>query len=321
VELVRALEEATSAGPSHVTIGAFDGVHRGHRHLVGSMVEAARAAGRVAVAITFDPHPGTVLGRRPVAVLSTIEQRAALLAEIGLDLMAVLQFTPAVAGTSAERFATTLCRQLRMAELWVGPDFALGHRREGNVAFLRKIGQRLAFSIRVVEPLHWQGKAISSTRIRDALTVGDIAEANGCLGRPYRLSGTVINGRDRGHRLGFPTANIEPPLGRLIPVNGVYVCWANTQCDGVWPAVVNVGVCPTVVQNHLTLAAHLLDYEGDLGGQHLSLDFVARLRDEVAFLSLDALARQIRKDIVQARRVLSSSPGQSNVSGLPHSGK
>jgi len=306
VRLVHALEEAGLSNPSHVTIGAFDGIHRGHQHLIGSMAEAAHGAGRRAVVMTFDPHPGALLGRSPLPALSTIEERAALLEGIGVDLLVVIHFTPAVAGIPATRFVADLCRHLRMAELWAGPDFALGHRREGDVPFLRRLGKRMGFTVRVVEPLHWQGEVVSSTRIRAALTAGDVEEANGCLGRPYHLAGRVVHGRGLGRTLGVPTANLEPPQGRLIPANGVYACLARTERDGVWPAVVNVGVRPTIAADHLTVEAHLLDFDGDLYDQWLGLDFVARLRDEKTFPSLNALVAQIREDIVRAREVLGS---------------
>ena len=306
METVHALEQAHLAQPSHLTIGSFDGVHRGHCHLIGTMTQEAHAAGRVAVAVTFDPHPGALLGRRPQTTLSTIEERASLLAELGVDLLVVLPFTPAVAGTPAVRFVTGLCQHLRMAELWAGPDFALGHRRMGDVPRLRRLGQRMGFEVRVVEPLQWMGSAVSSTRIRAALTSGEIDEANGCLGRPYRLSGVVVRGRGLGRTMGIPTANLEPPPGRLIPANGVYAGLAHTERDGDWPAVVNVGVRPTISADRLTVEAHLLDFEGDLYDQRLAVDFVARLRDEEVFPSLNALVEQIRTDIARAQAALSA---------------
>lgn len=311
VQVVHSLEEAAVSIPTHVTIGAFDGVHLGHRRLIGSMTEAAHASGRAAVVVTFDPHPGAVLGRRPVAALSTIDERAALLEEIGVDVLVVLGFTPAVAGTPASRFAANLCRCLHMAELWAGPDFALGHRREGDVPYLRAVGERLGFTVRVVEPAQWRGQVVSSTRIRAALTAGDIEEANGCLGRPYRLAGLVVHGRGLGRTLGFPTANIEPPPGRLIPANGVYACIAHTQQGEHFLAVTNVGVRPTFAANSLTVEAHLLDFNGDLYDQQLGLDFIAWLRDEETFPSLNALVSQLGADVSRAREVLSCvcSPG------------
>ncbi len=298
------LETLNLSTPSHVTIGAFDGVHRGHQQLIGAMVAAAHEAGRAAIALTFDPHPGALLGRSPVAALTTPEERAALIAALGVDILVILRFTPAVAGTPATRFVRMLCRHLRMVELWVGPDFALGHRREGNVPFLQQFGQQEGFTVRVVEPLRWRGEIVSSTRIRAALTAGDIEEANGCLGRPYRLAGQVTQGRGLGRRIGIPTANLEPPPGRLIPANGVYAGYAHTENAGTHPAVINVGVRPTIAPDHLTVEAHLLDFDGDLYGQSLALDFVARLRDEETFPSLNALAEQIRQDIARAREML-----------------
>lgn len=306
MEVIRALDEVCLSHPSQVTIGAFDGVHRGHRHLIGKMVVAAHKKDQAAVTLTFDPHPGAVLGRRPVAVLSSIEERAELLSEIGVDFLVVLNFNAAVAGMSAERFVLRLMRDLRMVDLWAGPDFALGHRREGDVYSLQRLGTEVGFQVHVIEPLRWRGEVVSSTRIREALTAGDLEEANGCLGRPYRLVGSVVPGRGVGHSLGVPTANLDLPEGRLVPANGVYACWVHTEHEGTRPAVVNVGVRPTIATGELTIEAHLLDFEGDLYGQRLRLDFVARLRDEAVFHSLNALVEQIERDIERTRRVLIS---------------
>lgn len=304
MEIVHDLESLNFPRPSHVTIGAFDGVHRGHQHLIGTMARAAHEAGRAAVALTFDPHPGALLGRSPVAALTTLEEQGALIAELSVDVLVILRFTPAMAGTPATRFVTLLCRHLCMAELWVGPDFALGHRREGNIPFLQQLGEQMGFTVRVVEPLRWRGEIVSSSRIRAALTAGGIEEANGCLGRPYRLIGQVIPGRRLGRRIGIPTANLEPPKGCLIPANGVYAGYAHTRNAGTRPAVINVGVRPTIAPDHLVVEAHLLDFDGDLYGQTLALDFVARLRDEEIFPSLNALAAQIQRDIERAREIL-----------------
>ena len=306
MQIIHVLHEANPSTPTHITIGSFDGVHRGHQHLLVSMVESAHHEGRAAAAVTFDPHPGALLGRSPVATLSTPQERAALLADLGVDLLAVLRFSSAMAGTSAARFVMALRRHLGMVELWAGPDFAMGHRREGDVPYLERLGEREGFAVRLVEPLWWQGQAISSTRIRAALTVGGIEEANGCLGRPYRLAGVVMRGRGLGHTLGVPTANLEPPRGRLIPANGVYACLAQTEEAEGCSAVVNVGVRPTIAADRLTVEAHLLDFEGDLYGRPLALDFVARLRDEQIFPSLNALVLQMQEDIADARRVLAS---------------
>jgi len=307
---MRIIHDLQEAGlrSSHVAVGAFDGIHKGHQQLIGSMARTAHQAERTAVVVTFDPHPGILLGRSPVAALSTIEERAVLLTELGVDLLAVLRFTPAIAGMSAQRFVAELRRHLGLVELWAGPDFALGHRREGDIGFLRRLGEQEGFAVRVMEPLYLDGRVVSSTRIRAALTAGDVQEAHDCLGRPYRLAGLVVHGQELGRRLGIPTANLEPPPGRLIPANGVYACRARTERDGVWAAVVNVGVRPTIAAGKLTVEAHLIDFDGDLYDQELGLDFVARLRDEVVFPSLNALVTQVHQDMRQARQVLAQTP-------------
>jgi riboflavin kinase / FMN adenylyltransferase len=309
-ELTDALAQASllpplQAGPkSCVTVGVLDGVHRGHQRLVTEMTEAAHATGDVAIALAFDPHPATALGYRPPPLLTTLEERAELLATLGLDVLIVLPFTRALARTPAADFVEALLRHLHLAELWGGPDFALGCRREGKVPFLRRLGAQWGFAVRVVEPLMWRGAPVSSSRVRDALQVGDIAQATGCLGRPYRLTGTVVHGDGRGGRLGVPTANLSLPPERLVPVDGIYACLAHTERLGTHPAAVNVGTRPTFDAHAETVEAHLIDFGSDLYGQTLALDFVARLRDEVAFPDVDALMAQMQKDIAQVRNIL-----------------
>jgi riboflavin kinase/FMN adenylyltransferase len=198
-------------------------------------------------------------------------------------------------------------RHLRLVELWGGPDFALGHRREGKVPFLQRLGAKRGFTVRVVEPLMWQSALISSSRVRDALRTGDIAQATGCLGRPYRLAGTVVHGDGRGGCLGVPTANLAPPPERLIPASGIYACLAHTERMGTHMAAVNIGTRPTFDGHDVTVEAHLLDFGADLYGQMLALDLVARLRDEVVFSNVDALMAQMQKDIAQVRGILSDA--------------
>jgi riboflavin kinase/FMN adenylyltransferase len=306
-EFARVLAQAHPTARSYVTVGVFDGVHRGHQQLVTSMVEAAHSTHNVAVAINFDPHPATALGYEPPPLLTTAEERAGLLAALGLDVLVVLPFTLATAHTPATAFVEAMMRDLHLAELWGGPDFALGYRREGDVPFLRRLGAECGFTVHIVAPLVWEGKVVSSSRVRAALRAGDIPQATGCLGRPYRLADTVVRGDGRGHDIGVPTANISPPPGRLIPSGGIYACLAHTEHLGMHPAVVNIGTRPTFARNGLVIEAHLLDFHGDLYGQVLALDFIARLRDERAFPTPDALVEQIHEDIVQARAILGSS--------------
>jgi riboflavin kinase/FMN adenylyltransferase len=302
--LAGTLAQASVQGGGYVTIGVFDGVHRGHQQLVTRMVDAAHAAGGTAVIVTFDPHPATALGRKPPPLLTTVAERAALLDALGLDVLVVLPFTPDLARTCAVDFIAALVRYLRLAELWGGPDFALGARREGDIPFLQRLSAEWGFAVRVVEPLMWEGALVNSSRVRAALEAGDLVQATGCLGRPYRLAGTVVHGRSVGRSLGIPTANIAPPPERFIPATGIYACLAHTERLGTHPAVINVGTRPTFAEHALVVEAHLLDFAADLYGQMLALDFIARLRDELAFPSVDALVEQIHKDIAEARSIL-----------------
>lgn len=297
---------------AYVTIGVFDGVHRGHQQLITEMVGAARSTGSVAVVLTFDPHPALALGHEPPPLLTTLEERIQLLAALGLDVLVVFPFTPAAVRTSASDFSDTLVQHLRLAELWAGRDFALGYQRQGDIAFLRRLGRERGFIVHAIESLEWQGALVSSSRVRAALEAGDIPHATGCLGRPYRLTGTVVHGGGRGHSIGVPTANISPPPERLIPASGIYACVAHSERQGKRAAVTNVGTRPTFDGGALTVEAHLLGFDADLHGQSLSLDFIARLRDERAFPTVAALVEQIEKDIARARGVL----GDGLVDGL-----
>ena len=267
-----------------MTIGVFDGIHRGHQQLITRMVKAAHSTTGVAVALTFDPHPATVLGHEPLPLLTTVEERAELLAALGLDVMVVLHFTPTTAHTPATAFVEALIHHLRLTELWAGPDFTLGHRREGDIPFLRRLGAERGFTVHVVEPLVWEGTLVSSSRVRAALKTGDVPQATGCLGRPYRLAGVVaplpLQG---GERRGWEGTNVSLPPERLIPTSGVYACLAHTERLGIHPAVVSIGTRPIFGGHTPVVEAHLLDFDGDLCDQVLALDFIARLRDERAF--------------------------------------
>jgi riboflavin kinase/FMN adenylyltransferase len=284
----------------------FDGVHRGHQQLINRMVDAAHSTQKAAIAINFDPHPAITLGYEPPPLLTTVEERAELLASLGLDVLAVLPFSLAVARTSATDFVEMLTTHLHLAGLWGGPDFALGHAREGDVPFLQRLGDRQGFAIHIVEPLVWEGDMVSSSRVRTALDSGDVRQAMGCLGRPYRLTNVVVHGDGRGRLIGVPTANLSPPPERLVPAGGIYACLAHTAHRGVHSAVVNIGTRPTFARNGLVVEAHLLDFDENLYSQVLALDFIARLRDEQAFPNPSALVGQIRDDIAQARSILAS---------------
>lgn len=302
------VREVRATSRSHVTIGVFDGVHLGHQRIIRGLVAAAHTAGNAAVAITFDPHPAAVLSDSPPLLLTTVGERIELMADLGLDTLVVLPFTEEVVQTPAAEFLQGVVHEVHLAELWVGPDFTLGHERQGDVEFLRQLGSQCGFKVQVVEPVKWGGEVVHSSRVRDALQRGSIEEANGCLGRPYRLSGVVVHGRGLGRDLGVPTANISPPPSRLIPAGGVYATWAHTERWGAFPAATNVGTRPTFTARTnaqgLTVEAHLLDFDRDLYDQVLALDFVARLRDERTYPTLNALVAQLQDDIARTRTLL-----------------
>lgn len=289
---------------SCVTIGAFDGVHRGHRRLINNTIDSAHKHNHVSVVITFAPHPMQVLSDEPCALLTTPEERAEILASLDLDLLVIVPFTPELAGLSADAFVGQLIERLHLSELWVGPDFTLGHKREGDITTLRDLGNDQGFTVHVVEPLVWQGEEISSSRVRAALQAGNLDEANGCLGRPYRLAGTVTHGRGVGKSIGIPTANLSLPPNRLIPARGVYACEAHVERGRTHPAAVNVGIRPTFAGESMVVEAHLLDFEGSLYSREMTLDFVARLRGEQVYPTLNALVGQVERDIARVRDLL-----------------
>lgn len=308
MRVVHRLGEVGPTSCSYVTIGVFDGLHQGHQRLISRMVESARSADCLAVAITFDPHPATVLGSEPLPLLTTVGERIDLMDELGLDVLVVYPFTSETARTSASGFVDELVENLSLAALWIGPDFTLGHQREGDIPTLRQLGEERGFTVQSVDPVMWGGETVRSSRVREALQIGDVAEAEGCLGRPYRLSGVVVHGRGLGQDIDVPTANISPPPNRLIPAAGVYACLAHTERWGTYRAAANVGTRPTFARaserGTKTVEAHLLDFDRDLYDQVLALDFIARLRDERAYSTLNALVSQLHDDIDQARAIL-----------------
>ncbi len=316
---VPALEALHLEQPSYLTIGAFDGVHRGHQALIGDMAAAAHAAGCAAVVLTFFPHPSVVLrGRRPSFYLSTPEEKVAYLAAIGVDAVVTHPFNHDVANTSAAAFVERLVAYARPRELWCGAEFALGHGREGNVEYLAAAGAQRGFTVHVQAPVLIDGELISSTRIRQTLRDGAVEQAARYLGRPFRLAGQVVQGAHRGRKLGIPTANLAVWDERAVPAVGVYACraWPNgTPCQ----AVVNIGFRPTFDGGEAqpVVEAHLLEFEGDLYGQGLTLDFYARLRSEMKFAGVEPLLAQIKRDIVAAREILGQKPAPSAGPGQP----
>lgn len=305
---VHALTDIQLTTPAIVSIGMFDGVHTGHQTLVKRLVTEARASNRTSVVLTFFPHPDVVLkGVTGRYYLTTPETRARLLLEQGVDLVITHAFDEQVSQIRASEFVDQLCKQLKMAALWVGPDFALGYKREGNVPFLRQMGLERGYTVETVDLwLSDGGQVVSSSRIRDALRSGDITRTNRWLGRNYRVAGEIVSGDQRGRTIGFPTANLAVWELKLLPANGVYACWA--EVDGErHMAVTNIGVQPTFDGSAMKVETHLLDYREDLYGKQMTLEFVQRLRPEQRFDGVEALIAQIGRDVAASRQVLVES--------------
>jgi riboflavin kinase/FMN adenylyltransferase len=306
MRFVHSFEEAQLTEETVVTIGSFDGVHRGHQALIKQVRAAALKTLRASVVITFFPHPSVVLGRVQPYYLTAPEEKLVQLNQTGVDLLIELPFTPETAQVRAADFVDQLRRYLRLRELWIGHDFALGHRREGDAPFLTKLGRARGFTVHAVDPLTNDGEIISSSNIRAALRAGDVAHAAKLLGRPFRLSGRVVPGDGRGKTIGIPTANLDVWQEHAVPANGVYACRAWV---GHLPqrAAVNIGTRPTVTtEMHRTVEAHLLDFDKDLYGLNIALDFFERLRGEQKFASVQELVAQIKSDVETTRSLLSN---------------
>jgi len=304
---VYSLDDADLQHASVVTIGSFDGVHRGHQLLIKEVVDYAHEHELTPVVLTFFPHPQMVLrGPQPGFYLTMPDTKAKLLADLGVEVVVTHPFNNYVQHIRAVEFVERLIQYLKMKALWVGADFAMGYQREGNVEFLQKQSLERGFSLRVVDLMDAGGERVSSTRIREALATGDIDEATRLLGHPFTLSGMVVEGAKRGRTIGVPTANLAIPEEQAIPARGVYTAWAIVGSER-HPSVVNIGYRPTFDGNNtLTVEAHLLDYAGDLYSQKMSLEFLSRLRDELKFSGVDALVAQIQTDIQQARSLFHS---------------
>ncbi len=288
-----------------LTIGVFDGIHRGHQAILNRLTAGAHADGAPAVLLSFDPHPANVLSGRDLRLLTTPSERADLAASLGVDVVVTEPFTRALAETSAHDFMAGLHQHLGLKHLLIGYDFALGKNREGNAQRLAELGREMGYSVDVVSAIGDESGVISSTEIRKLISVGNVSEAAKLLGRNYNISGPVIHGDGRGRRINIPTANIGYPESKILPPNGIYACWAHVDGQRVMAAT-NIGFNPTFTPDKRTanLEAHLLDFDRDIYGQPVTVEFVSRLRDELKYNSVDALVAQIHKDIAETRRIL-----------------
>jgi riboflavin kinase/FMN adenylyltransferase len=289
-----------------VTIGTFDGVHRGHQRLLAHAVRRGEELGLPVAGVTFEPVPAAVL--RPEAFpgrIATREEKLGLLAAARLDEIVVIPFTSQLSRWTPEVFMRWLQRQTGLRELWVGEGFALGKDRTGTVARLTEIGSDLGFRVVAVPRLTNGEEIVSSSRVRATVLDGDVATARRLLGRPFRVSGEVVHGRHLGREIGFPTANVAPPP-ELVPLaDGIYAAWAWLPGDNApRPAVAYIGSRPTLDDGERMVETHLLDFDGDLYGQPIATGFLERLRPDARFPSLDALVAQMEIDKAQARVVL-----------------
>lgn len=295
-----------SRGERIVTIGTFDGVHRGHQRLLDQAVARGEELGLPVAGVTFEPVPAAVL--RPDAFpgrISTPEKKLELLAEAGLDEIVVIPFTTELSRLSPEAFMRMLKEKTGLRELWVGEEFALGKDRAGTVERLREIGDDLGFRVVAVPRLTNGTEVVSSSRVRAAAMSGDVATARRLLGRPFRVSGEVVRGQQLGRQLGFPTANVHPPRDLAPLADGIYAAWAWLPGeDTPHPAVAYIGSRPTADDGDRMVETHLLDFDGDLYGKTIATDFVERVRPDARFASLDDLVAQQRIDKAQAWEVL-----------------
>ena len=289
-----------------VTVGNFDGVHLGHRSILARVVQRARELDCQPVALTFDPHPTKVL--KPEAnlrLLTTPSQKVALLEAAGVSVV-MQPFTREFAAIPAREFVREyFVDRLKVREVVIGHDYRFGYKRQGSIELLQQMGQSLGFTVQVVWAVEVEDAVVSSSLIRAMLQLGKVREANRLLGRAYGVTGRVVTGKGRGGKiLGVPTANLVSE-NDLLPSCGIYAVWV-IRDGGRLPGVANIGTCPTFENEDLTLEVHLLDFTGDLYGEILQVEFVARLRDEQRFPSIDELAAQIRTDMDEARGVLAA---------------
>lgn len=311
MELVHGLPQPINAHPTVLTIGVFDGVHRGHQQLIDAAVARAASLGVQSAVLTFDPHPDIIINpNRQRLHLSTLDQRMALIAQLGADVLVVLPFSEATKNLGAQEFMAQICGALALRELWVGYDFALGRRREGDVARLRAIGIELGYTVHSVAPLLLDNAPVSSSRIRAALAAGEVALAAGLLGRPFGVAGPVVQGDQRGRTIGFPTANVALDANQMLPIDGVYVCRAYLR-DESFGAVTNVGVRPTFGGLRRTVETYILDFAGDIYGETLQVEFLHRLRGEQKFSGVGELVAQIGVDTAAARAWLAAQSNSS----------
>jgi len=304
MEIEQELANITPEGETLLTIGVFDGVHAGHRYLLEKLQQRAAEKNLISGVVTFSPHPQSVLyPHNQLPWLSSLEDRVRTFQELGVKIIAVLTFTSKVAQLGAREFISLVKKQLRMRGIMVGPDFALGRGREGNIDLLHAMGREMEFSVEVIPAYTINGEVVSSTLIRRVLAQGDMRKVERLMGRYFQLGGKVITSDKRGRILGFPTANLDIRPQQALPGNGTYATIA--QVDGEqFPSATNIGIRPTFGEGEKTVETHLLNYEGDLYGKDMKLEFVQKLRDEQRFSSSEGLKAQIERDVREVEAIM-----------------
>ncbi|MBE7555291.1 MAG: bifunctional riboflavin kinase/FAD synthetase [Anaerolineales bacterium] len=307
MRIIRDFAAAHLNGPTVLTIGTFDGLHRGHQALIKQLQQSAKERQAQAAVIAFHPRPKTVLAPHLPHndYLTTPGERIALFEELGLDILILIPFTLEFSQTTAADFMKLLVDRLNLIELWAGHDFALGKNREGNLEKLRALGHELNYHVCEFTPILINDKVVSSTQIRDLLRAGEVRQATEFLGRYPSLNSEIVQGANRGHTIGFPTANFAVPPERLLPANGVYATFVKLPGETQRRAsVTNVGIRPSFEGTERTVEAYIFDFDQMIYGQRLTLEFVERLRPEKKFNGINELVAQIRHDAEQARELL-----------------
>ena len=305
VQIVNRLEDLPALGvPLHLAMGVFDGVHVGHQAVISRAVEAAVRDGGLPGLLTFDPHPIRVIApnKAPKSLLETLEHKARVVADLGIELLIPLHFDMALAKMEAGDFIDKLTAA-QVHTIAVGEDWRFGHCRSGDVPFLKKMAAMRGFKLEAVAPVMHDGERVSSTRIRQAIRDGNLNAAEQMLGRPYTVSGIVIEGNKLGRSIGFPTANLSTGDAQL-PLDGVWAVHARIAGDLNCHGVANLGLRPTVGGSARTLEVHLFDFSDDLYDQEIEIRFVSHLRGEVKFPSVDSLRIQIQQDVNTAKQIL-----------------
>ena len=304
MEIEQELAKITPQGETFLTIGVFDGVHAGHRYLLNRLQQQAAKENLLSGVVTFSPHPQSVLHpAHQLPWLTDLDDRVTTLQQLGLNIVAVLTFTPKLAQLSARDFMSLLRKCLKVRGIMVGPDFVLGRGGEGDISLLRALGDEVEFTMHVIPPFTSDGEVVSSTLIRQALARGDMRRVEKLMGRRFYLRGKVITSDKRGRLLGFPTANLDIKPQQALPDNGIYA--TITLVNGErFPSATNVGTRPTFGEGERTVETYLLNYKGDLYGKQLRVEFVKKVRDEQRFPSAEELIVQMGKDVQQVDAIL-----------------